>query len=65
VVFVTHGRNIVLTKAHIKTKGRAPAFDKNILLNNEQSTEHGGYAIAEPPDKFSIETPKKVMAGQS
>jgi broad specificity phosphatase PhoE len=65
VVFVTHGRNIILTKAYLKVKGRAPAFDKSVLLNNDKSTEHGGYAVAEPNGNFSIETPKKVMAGQS
>lgn len=64
-VFVTHGRNILLTKGYIKKGAMAPDFDKSVLTDNDSTTDHAGYAIAEPPDKFKIVTPKKVAHGRS
>lgn len=67
IIFMTHGRNIILSKAYLDAGNLAPDFDKDTLLdsNNNKSTEHGGYAIIEPPNKFQIITPHKVKAGQS
>jgi broad specificity phosphatase PhoE len=62
IVFLTHGRNIVLTKAHLKSR---QGFDKKTLAENTISTEHSGYAIAHPDGKFEIIDPKTVKAGQS
>jgi len=65
VIFVTHGRNILLTKADIKL-GNNTRFDNNWLANNDVSTEHGGYAIANGDEnKFEIVTPKQTVAGVS
>ena len=64
-IFVTHGRNILLTKADIKL-GNNPRWDENWLANNDVSTEHGGYAIANGDEgKFDIISPKKTVAGIS
>lgn len=65
IIFMTHGKNILLSKGYIDKGNLAPDYDKNILTNNNESTEHGGYAIATPPDDFEIVTPKKVAAGTS
>jgi len=65
VIFVTHGRNILLTKADIKL-GNNERFDNKWLANNDVSTEHGGYAIANGDEnKFDIITPKQSVAGVS
>jgi broad specificity phosphatase PhoE len=63
VIVVTHGRNILLTKAELPS-GNNSKYDTNTLLTAGKSTEHGGYAIAEP-NHFEIKTPKTVKAGQS
>lgn len=62
IIFLTHGRNIVLTRAHLKS---GKGFDPKILSENTISTDHSGYAIAEPPNKFQIVDEKPVKAGQS
>ncbi len=64
VIFVTHGRNILLTRAYLKSDGVAPAFDKDTLVNNKTTTEHGGWALVDN-GKLEIMTPKPVKAGQS
>jgi probable phosphoglycerate mutase len=63
IAMMTHGRNIILAKADL-AKGNNLDFDKSMLLDNKQSTEHGGYAVA-TPNSFEIKTPKSVSAGQS
>lgn len=63
VIIVTHGRNILLTKADIKL-GNNTKFDESVLTSSDKSTEHGGYAIVDN-GKFEIITPKLVQAGQS
>ena len=63
IAMMTHGRNIVLAKADLAT-GNNLNYDKSMLLDNKQSTEHGGYAVA-TPNSFEIKTPKSVAAGQS
>jgi len=65
VIFLTHGRNILLTKADMKEGTYNTRFDKSILTGSDKSTEHGGYAIASKPDKFDIVTPKSVTKGSS
>lgn len=65
IIFMTHGRNILLSKAYILGGKLAPSFDKQVLTDNKDTTEHGGYAIAEPPNSFKIINAKHVMAGQS
>jgi broad specificity phosphatase PhoE len=65
VAVVTHGRNIILTKADMKT-GNNDNYDVNELLNADKSTEHGGYAVADGRDNsFKIVTPQNVKSGQS
>jgi probable phosphoglycerate mutase len=65
VIYVTHGRNILLTKADLKL-GNNLKYDNNFLAENGTSTKHGGYAIANGDDKsFKIVTPKKTAAGIS
>jgi broad specificity phosphatase PhoE len=63
IAMMTHGRNIILADADIKM-GNNLNFDKKTLLDNKQSTEHGGMAIA-TPNSFEILNPKNVQAGQS
>lgn len=64
IIFMTHGRNIVLSKAYLESGQPAPAFDKATLVNNQESTEHGGYAVA-TPGQFEVVTPKPVARGLS
>lgn len=64
IIFVTHGRNIILAEADIK-EGNNLRYDNSFLLDTHRSTEHGGFAMCTPPKSFQIVTPKKVMAGQS
>jgi len=64
IIFVTHGRNILLTKAYLSQDKLAPNFDKDVLLDSKTSTEHGGYALVDNKG-FRIMDPKKVIAGQS
>lgn len=64
VAVVTHGRNILLTKAEQKTGIDNNRFEKSVMLDNDKSTEHGGYAIADGT-RFSLKTPKNVKAGES
>jgi probable phosphoglycerate mutase len=64
VLFMTHGRNIVLSRAYMKDGGAAPAFDKEELVDNTDATEHGGFAIAHG-NRFRVVTPKKVAKGLS
>jgi probable phosphoglycerate mutase len=68
VIFVTHGRNILLSEADIK-EGENLKFDNNILLesNKGKSTEHGGIAVADnnASPKFKILDEKKVTPGAS
>jgi probable phosphoglycerate mutase len=63
IAMMTHGRNIILAKADI-AQGNNLNYDNSMLLDNKQTTEHGGYAIA-TPNSFEIKTPKAVKAGQS
>lgn len=65
IMFVTHGRNILLSNAYLKAGANAPNFDKSVLLDTDKSTEHGGFAVIDPKSGFSIVTPKSVKAGQS
>jgi broad specificity phosphatase PhoE len=65
IIFVTHGRNILLTKAYIESGELAPNFDKSELINNTETTEHGGYALARMPDHFEIIDSKSVIGGRS
>ena len=58
VLFATHGRNFILTKSLVKK-------DPSILSNETQSSEHGGIAIATPPNKFEMLDAKSVKPGQS
>jgi probable phosphoglycerate mutase len=64
IMFLSHGRNIVLTKAYIKAGGLAPEFDKETVYDNKVSTEHGGHAIVSP-NHFEIVTPRPVKVGES
>jgi broad specificity phosphatase PhoE len=64
VIFVTHGRNIILSSAYMKKGNLAPDFDKHVLTDNKITTEHGGYAIANG-NQFKIIDTKKVAAGLS
>jgi len=64
-IFVTHGRNILLTKADMKL-GNNLNYDNKFLAENGTSTKHGGYAVANGDDNsFKIVTPKKTAAGIS
>ncbi len=63
VVFLTHGRNIVLTRAHLKNGGRG--FNPKDLADNTDSTDHAGISIAEPPNKFQIVDHQTVAPGRS
>lgn len=64
-IFVTHGRNIVLTKADMKL-GNNPRYDNMVLADNDKSTQHGGYAVADGnSNSFKIVDSKKVAAGTS
>ena len=67
VIFVTHGRNILLSKADLDTGSNNNNYNPKMLTDSDTSTEHAGYAIADPAGKpnFSIETPRKVKPGQS
>jgi broad specificity phosphatase PhoE len=65
IIFMTHGRNIILTNAYLHGSGLAPNFDKALLVDNKLTTEHGGYAVATPPDKFQIIDSKPTVAGTS
>jgi broad specificity phosphatase PhoE len=64
VIFVTHGRNIVLSKAYMRSSGVAPQFDKRVLVDNKTSTEHSGYALAHG-NHFEIIDSKRVSTGMS
>lgn len=64
-IYVTHGRNILLTKADMKL-GNNYRYDNDFLSKNDISTEHGGYAIANGDrNYFKIINPKKTAAGVS
>ncbi len=64
-IVVTHGRNIILTKADMKL-GNNHRYDNQLLAENDKSTEHGGYAIANGNNNtFRIVTPKKTAVGVS
>jgi alpha-ribazole phosphatase len=65
IIFVTHGRNIIITKAYLHGHGLAPSFDKSVLADNKVSIEHAGHAVAEPPNKFRIIDSASVAAGKS
>lgn len=66
VIHMTHGRNIVLAKAWQKAGSKGTNFDKKALVDNKESTEHGGYAVIDHGNKpIKIMTPKSVPAGQS
>src|SRR5215467_4523283 len=61
IIYITHGRNILLTKADIKL-GNNLNYDNLWLADNNTSTEHGGYAIANGDEKrFEIINPKKTV----
>jgi broad specificity phosphatase PhoE len=64
VIFVTHGRNIILSDAYMKKGNLAPDFDKHTLADNKKTTEHGGYAIADK-NHFEIIDAKATVAGTS
>jgi probable phosphoglycerate mutase len=64
-IFVTHGRNILLTKADMKL-GNNYKYDNDFLAKNDISTEHGGYAVANGDrNQFQIVNPRKTAAGVS
>ena len=64
VMFVTHGRNIVLTKAWNKLGQNGTRYDQNLLANNTESTDHGGYSVLDG-NKFTTLDSHKVPVGQS
>lgn len=64
IIMVTHGRNILLAKADVK-EGNNLKYDNTLLLDTDKSTEHGGFALATPPNKVEIITPKQVIKGAS
>lgn len=63
IAFVTHGRNFILTKANLKSGGTK--FDSKVLTSETHSAEHGGMAVATPPNKFELLDAKQVKPGQS
>lgn len=64
-IYVTHGRNILLTKADMKL-GNNYKYDHDFLAKNDISTEHGGFAVANGDKNFfKIVNPKKTAAGVS
>lgn len=64
-IFVTHGRNIILTKADMNL-GNNLRYDNMVLADNDTSTQHGGYAVADGNNNsFKIFSPKKTVAGVS
>jgi broad specificity phosphatase PhoE len=65
IIFVTHGRNIILTKAYLKDGGLAPRFDKDLMVNHKTTTERGGYALVTPPNKLEIVNSKPTKGGLS
>lgn len=66
IIYLTHGRNIILSKAYQQAGSDPKRFDRNTLVssNNNKSTEHGGYAIIDK-DGFELKNPHTVKAGQS
>jgi probable phosphoglycerate mutase len=64
-IFVTHGRNILLTKADMKL-GNNYKYDNDFLSKTDISTEHGGYAVANgDKNQFAIVNARKTSAGVS
>lgn len=63
VINVTHGRNIVLAKAAEGHDNNQ--YDKSMLVNNDQSTRHAGYAVMHDDGTVQLMDTKKVKKGQS
>ena len=64
IMFVTHGRNFILTKADVKL-GNNLKYDNRLLYDTDESIEHAGYALATPPKNIRFIMPKKVKPGSS